>query len=637
MKKRNLAYTAIVAGIFTMAGCGGGSGTSDVASTLYKLSPQKEVKSHIFYGEVDPKGLGSLKNVRVVNSSNVKNIVMSEDNTTAIRYPVISTSFEYNSSNNSYKNLQTDTLHYVTNGKAYTVLMQSGKQIQNSKANMLTSPSYVKVNYLGSRYYLTAKEGNATVLITPEMNATSIPLVLGNKKLLTVTFPSYGKAIDGYLVYDNGAKKVQKCDLTLSSCSDLLDAGSRDFKGDIAGSSFSAFLSKGKLYRLDKKDGSSEEIDFQKEIKKGHGTTTFQGGDFYFIATDGNLYKSDLIQKRVTKLTKEKNDKLERIRAVTRDWIIAGSDTLLMALKKDGSTQKPIILVENTKTKGYKYVTLGLGNSFLYELYSLDPKTGDTAYRACIFKDGKADCKADSFWAGITAKTEGVLSLKSSYQYEPYAYIRVDDTDNFGGGTLKAIDPNHPFDDGITLGKAPNYNFQTFISGYRYLNEMVDSDGGVVLYAKNDTNFHVDAFYMNLLKENSLVQLTNTNPIGFNTAPRDHCHGRHCMICHNLAGGKIYKDLNGSKSAYGYRVQLEFEDGTKALADISKGKGENFSLPIKKITGNFKAHILDANGTVVNSSTKFYHEGKSYVDCNYCHARNGQMREDAPGAITINR
>jgi hypothetical protein len=469
------------------------------------------------------------------------------------------------------------------------------------------------------------------------MQPQSAPLAFDNKKLLSVTYPEYGAAIDGYLVYDSSVKKVQKCDLTLFLCNDLLDAGSRDFKGDIPGTTFSAFLSQGKLYRLDKKDGASDEIPLGQEIKKGHGTTSFNGGDFYFIATDGNLYRADLIQKRITKLTKTADEKLERIRAVTDNWIIAGSDTLLMALKKDGSSDKPVMLVENTKTKGYKYVTLGIGDSFLYELYSLDPKTGDTSYRACIFKDGVPECKADSFWAGVSAKTSGKLNLKSSYPYEPYAYIRVDDIDSFGGGTLKAIDPAHPFDDGITLGKAPNYNFQTFLSSYRYLHETIDSDGTLVLYAKNDTDFHVDAFSMNLLKENSLVQLTDTDPAGFNKAPRDHCHGRHCMICHNLAGGKIYKDLNGSKSAYGYRIRLDFEDGTHLLADISKGKGENFSMPIKKITGNFKANVLDQNGTVIHSSVRYYHEGRAYADCNYCHARNGQTRFDAPGAITIAR
>ncbi len=56
------------------------------------------------------------------------------------------------------------------------------------------------------------------------------------------------------------------------------------------------------------------------------------------------------------------------------------------------------------------------------------------------------------------------------------------------------------------------------------------------------------------------------------------------MICHNLAGGKIYQDKNGTKSALGYRVKLEFEDGSTLLADVAKGAGENFSVPLKSVT-----------------------------------------------------
>ena len=639
MKKISWSLSVTAAALLAITGCGGNGDDPKGGSTIHKLSPQGGNTSYIFYGESNPSGLGALKNVKIADNGAPKNPLLHDDNTTAVGYPVLSTALEYNPADQSYQKLHADKLHYVSKGKAYTVAMAKGSStsptaVQNSSADNLSKPAYTKVNYLGSRYYLTAKSGDSTVLITPDMQSDDAPIPFDNKKLLSVTSASYGASINGYLVYDSDQKKVQKCDTTLASCDNLLDAGSRDFKGDVAGTTYSVILHNGTLYRLDKKDGTKEEVSLGKTIKRGHGTSTLQGGDFYFIATDGNLYKTDIRQKKVIKLTKTADQKLERIRAVTNKWVIAGSDTFLAALKKDGSSDTPVKLVENTKTEGYKYVTLGTGNGFLYVRYNLDPETGNTAYSSCIFKEGKTECKEDSFWAGITAKTSGKFNTQSSYNYTPYAYIRVDETDNFGGGTLKAIDPEHPLEDGITLGKAPNYNFQTFISGYRYLNELIDSDGGVVLYAKNDTNFHVDAFYMNLLKENSLVQLTDTDPTGFNKG-RDHCHGRHCMICHNLAAGKIYKDLNGTKSAYGYKIRLDFEDGTNFVADVSKGKGENFSMPIQKITGNFKANILDASGAVVNHSAGYYHKGREYADCNYCHARNGQTRFDAPGAISI--
>jgi len=637
MQKRLFTLSAVTAGIMFLTGCGGGGGSDTPTSTktLYKLDPQETTQNYLFYGNVNPKSLGSLNNLKIIDSKAPGKPVLEAD-TSTISYSVCSTGFDYNQTNKQYKNLRMQKVHYVSDNKAYSFSMQDGKAIQSSSEANISNPSYTAVEYLGTRQYLTAKSGDKSILITPEMTPDDTPLSFDNKKLLTLTYPQYGSAIDGYLVYDNTAKTIQKCTLQMDGCSDILAAGSRDFEGDVPATTYSVFLTDGKLYKIDKKDGTKTEISLgDKAIKSGHGTTSFNGGDFYFIATDGNLYRCDLANDKLIKLTQQADDRLERIRAVTEGWVIAGSDTLLMGLKKDGTTQTPVTLIENTKTKGYKYITLGIGNSFLYELYSVDPKTGDTAYRACIFKDGEIQCKNDSFWAGVSAKTAGTLNTTSAYPYAPYAYIRVDETDDFGGGTLKAINPAYPFDDGIAMGKIDNYNFQTFLSNSRYLTQTIDSGGGVVLFAKNDNNFHVDAFYMNLLKENSLVQLTNNDPGAAIHQGRDHCHGRHCMICHNLAGGKIYKDKNGTKSAYGYKIRLDFEDGTQLLADISKGKGENFSMPIKKITGNFKVNVLDKNGTVINHSVNYYHEGIAYADCNYCHARDGQTRFDAPGTISI--
>ncbi len=637
MHKQLFTLSAIAAAIILFSGCGGDSdsSTQSTAKTLYKLDPQSSTQKYLFYGDVNPKALGGLNNLCVIESK-APHKTLLDANTSAIRYSVISTGFDYNKTTKQYTNLHLQNIHYVSNNKAYRFSMQDGKAEQSSLENNLSNPAYTAVEYLGTKQYLTAKSGNKSILITPDMGPNDTPLPFDNKELLTVTYQDYGLDIDGYLTYDEITKTIQKCTLSMDSCTEILTAGSRDFEGDIPASTYSVFLTDGKLYKIDKKDGSKSEISLEgKAIKSGHGTTSFEGGDFYFIATDGNLYRVDLANEKIIKLTQQADNRLERIRAVIDGWIIAGSDTLLMAFKKDGSTQNPIVLIENSKTEGYKYVTLGIGDSFLYELYALDPKSGDTTYRACIFKDGNTECKTDSFWAGISAKQEGTLNTTSDYPYTPYAYVRVDETDNFGGGTLKAISPQHPFDDGITMGKVENYNFQTFLSNSRYLTQTIDSDGGIILFAKNDNNFHVDAFYMNLLKENSLVQLTNDDPGAAIHQGRDHCHGRHCMICHNFAGGKIYVDKNGTRSAYGYRIRLDFEDGTQLLANIAKGKGENFSIPIKSITGNFKSNVLDANGNVVNHSSNYYHQGREYSNCNYCHARNGVTRFDAPGTISI--
>ncbi len=555
---------------------------------------------------------------------------------------------DFDPKDNSYKNLHVSSLFYVTDeGEAYKVDMRREsakiKAVKYSKVGKLSDSSFTKVDYLGSKWYLTAHDddNNKTILITPDMNGDDEAIDFGNRKFLSVTYPSYGEKIDGFLVYNNDLKSVQKCDLNMN-CTDVkfgADVGSRDFEGDIGGTVYSLFVIDDKPYILNKADLSVESVDLDgKKIASGHGTTDMQGSSFYFIGEDHNLYRVDLLNKKVIKVTPNPDERIERIRGFTDDFVIYGSDTLLLAARKDGTSKEPILLAETTKTNGYKYVKdYGIGDSYLFVTYSVDPDTRDTSYKACIFKGAAPECKANSFWAGATLKKEGKRDFESTFTYTPYAYVRVDNTDNFGGGVLKAIDPAHPFDDGITMGKVDKYNFQTFLTNSRYREETIDSDGGVVFYAKNDDTFHVDAFYFNLLKENSLKQLTDTDPFPDVTNGRDHCHGRVCMICHNLAGGKIYKDLKGTKSAYGYRVRLKFEDGKSVLADVAKGKGENFSIPLKKITGNFKAEVLDKDGNVVNSSAGFYHEGVKAANCNFCHGRYGATRYDAPGAITISR
>ena len=648
--RANLEISMILS--LLLLGCGGGNSSNssvsnlDINETISKnihlLKPQEGTKSYLFYGDVNPKSLGSLNNLRVISSNSAENIIIKEDSLD-VRYPVVSTKILYRAEDKTYNDLYVNSLSYVSNGVAYVVDMEKRENAPvayiNSSAKHLSNVNYEDINYLGTKQYLIAHDGdkNTTVLITPDMRADNEPIDLGNREFITVTYQTFGEPIDGYLLYNSDTEMVEKCNLDISNCIDVLKATNRDFEGDTIGDVYSAFVVDNTLYRVNRATGESQEISLEgKKILDGHGTTDFNGDSFYFIGEDTNLYRANIVDKKLIQITKKGDKRIERIRGFTNNWVIYGSDTVLMASKKDGSSNEPTYLVETTQTKGYKYVTnYGIGDEFLFVTYKI-LDSGDTQYRACIFNSGDIKCRDNSFWAGATASKYGRLNFKSSYPYTPYAYIRVDNTDSFGGGTLKAIDPKYPLEDGLTMGAIPNYNFQTFLTNSRYINETIDSDGGVVFFAKNDINFYVDSFYMNLLKRDSLKQLTNTEPIDI-TKGRDHCHGRHCMICHNLAGGKIYKDKNGTKSAYGYRVKLEFEDGSTLLADVAKGAGENFSIPLKMVTKNFKPMVVDENGTILTEASDYNHYGIEYSNCNLCHARYGKTRYNAPNAITIER
>ncbi len=117
MKKVVLFSISLTASIFI--GCGGGSSSSSssVATTLddnstetisqevssdidtggvHLLKEQTGTQSYLFYGEVNPKALGDITNVRVFDPKDANSVIVRNDDTTDIDDPAISTTLGYN-------------------------------------------------------------------------------------------------------------------------------------------------------------------------------------------------------------------------------------------------------------------------------------------------------------------------------------------------------------------------------------------------------------------------------------------------------------------------------------------------------------------------------------------------------------
>lgn len=641
----------------TLVGCGGGSSDVDRTDTtstnkgddtIHRLAPQSGTQSELFYGNSKHNALGSLSNSRVVDSSEPSKVLVSRDNID-VRYPGINTSLTYGE-DGSYSDLHTQSISYVSDSKPYTVSMVKGSSTEtaNSSVGTLDDFDYQKINYLGAKQYLTVKnEAGVQFLITPEMEETDAPLAFEHKTLEAV-------AANGYIVIhdadDNKSttNELQKCDSYMLNCTKIADIGETTkyshgrpyaaydmtLLGDILGTTDSIYLSKKKIYRLNKANGTVTETG---TLSADSGSHALSGNEIFYLEND-NAYKSTL-DGTVTQISTDV--KATGFRAFTDDMVIYGGDDYMYAAAKDGSLKDAAIeLSVTTKTRGQKYpFDLGIGKQYLYTTYSVDTITGKTTFYACKLEEGKTECKDDSYWSAVTAAKDGTLNYNSTYKYTPYAYIRVDTTDNYGGGKVKAIDPKYPLEDGIAMGSIENFNFQTFVNS-SYDNDMIDSKGNIVLYAKNDIDFRGDAFLMNLLKENSLVNLSNEaspEADGVINAGRDHCHGRKCTVCHSFAGGKIYEDKLGTASAKNHTIRFEFEDGSDSiLAKVRKGSGENFNTPIENLVGkNFTAVVVDENESEVVSSYEFGHSGVEYFNCNYCHGRRGDLKYGAPNPITI--
>jgi hypothetical protein len=633
MNYRKFATSFLLAAtIIAFYGCGAGS-SSDKKDVSLKLAPQNGTQSYLFFGEKNLKKNWSIKNLRVIDANSSETILASNEDITNVRYPYMTTKMSsYNPENRSYSNLYNESIRYVSSNKPYKIsLIKDGtntpQQMPLSSVQNIEDPSFTQVEYLGTQSYLTAKDSdtNETVLITPDMDSYDYPIAFDNKKFLTVSYPSYGSDINGYIVYDTSKKEIQNCSLEMS-CTTIMAAEEYYFHGDVGNTTYSAVAVDKKAYRLNKADNTMTEIPLPESIeapsKRGY-YYMFNDDSVYFISS-GMIYRINVVAGTFTPVIEY--DKSSSIKSFTNDWIIYGDDMAIMAAKKDGSSTEAVVLSTTTNTKGHREpVYYGVGDHYLYVKYELDTTDGEVAYEACLFNNGSIECKNNSFWAAVTATKNGTVNYASKYQYTPYAYIRIDDTDSSGAGTMKAIDPANPLGDGLILGSMPSYNFNTFIIShqYHYFDQLMDSDGNVIIYGKNDETFEENAFLVNLRESNSLVNLTNSSiPTTDELANANevHCHGRHCMICHNFSGGKIFQKPDAWTPAYGYSIKLEFPDGTSVMSDKGRGKGENYMFPIKSIHDVFTPVLLDANGTEVKRASTDSHTGKQNANCYTCHS-----------------
>ncbi len=684
MNGTTIKISLAAVGMIALIGCGGGSdsdtptttpvttgGTSDSTTPATSVG----TRSYLFYGNADHKQLGSLRNFNIVDPNNPNDVILSND-TLDVRYPVLSTAIgEYNATTHAYKNLYICKLSYVSDGVPYIIDMTQNQasgapvssatheddetgcdcapalraatpphKMMNSKASGLTAAGrrleYEDRFYMGTKQILIAKNAEGKqVLIRPTMEQNDAPLDFENKTFLTLSYPSYGDKATGMIIYDTKTQKVQNCTMDLATCTDIMDAGSEPkFLGDIGGTTLSALSISDHYYRIDKADNSYKALNIPttRAATRASASRAYFNGDSIYILEEGNMSRLNVVDESYIQIAS--NGLASRIRAFTSDMVIFGDDSQMYAASKDGSSNgNEIEISTTTKLKGQKYpFDMGIGDTYFFNLYRVDEDAGTTAFRACQLKGGDITCKNDSFWGPVVAAKEGVMHFDSTYPYTPQAYIRIDDTDNYGGGKVTVVDPTDPLGSGLVVGEVATYNFQTFVNG-RYTNELIDSDGTIIVYAKNDLNYRSDAFMLNLRKANSLKNISNEPDPAYEeiNGGRSHCHGRYCSVCHSFSGGRINADRAGKSAAVGYTIRYDFDNGESLLANIRKGVGENFNTPLQNLVGkNFTANVVDANGTVVNRSNEFSHRGAEYYNCNFCHQKD-DLRHDAPSVISI--
>ncbi|MRJ03261.1 MAG: hypothetical protein GXO19_06250 [Epsilonproteobacteria bacterium] len=607
----------------------------------------------LFYGETDHKSLGGWKNVRVFDPTNPSSILYRNDDTTDCRRPAVTTSFtSFDPERMEYRGLHMERLHFVSHSIPYSLSLQKRgegvevKRVGDVDLKVTRALRYTKMDYMGSRQYLTADGVDGKrYLLTPE----GAFLPFHGRTLLELSYPSFGAPIDGYIVDNREKRSIEYCSIDMGSCQEILSYSDKvSCLGSVGGSTESIYIVDGESYIYDKTTRKMENLHLKLPPKVGHTTPYALNGRAIYYVEGESLYRYDLDRRVSSKLAD--GLKTARIRAFTRKMVIVADDDYIYGVAKDGSTPQALLLSQTTETRGHKYSTsMGTGRYYLFNRYRVTPDDGTMHFFACLMEDQeKIECKKDSFWAStIVAAPNGVLDFEASYIYTPAYFIRIDETDNYGGGVVKAVDGSNPLGEGVVLGKVEHYNFQTFInSGYR--DEMVGSGGYIILNGKNDLTYRSDTFLAKVDRANSLQNISHepSPPDSEINGGRSHCHGRYCVICHSFAGGKIYASWDPEKKKYEdlteemagrYTIQFLFNTGETLRAQIKKGMGENFNTPLQNLAGKrFTAQVIEReSGKVVNSSDQFSHNGAEYFNCNYCHYRYGP-RNGAPGVITVN-
>lgn len=677
-----------LAPVFTAAlvvACGGGGSGSNAdagsnnsgSDSTSVLTAQSGQASYLFYGNTDHQKLGATTSAKVFAATDSATTLTSSDIMLASqgRAQPSTVVSGYSSSDGSYTDLYLDKLYYVNTAGAPKVATlkithddsthtdSQPTETAHSNATGLTNPSYTEINYLGTKRFLIATNAaSKKVLVFPSATNENEPIDFTNKTLLTVFYTAFGDKASGVVVYDSATFKFQKMvpsTLGCSACGEdptetkytnftggptLTAAPTYKFLGDIGGTARSAVIINGKLYLLNKADLTITEVPVTASdatvsttISATETGFTLKGSVAYFLRKDTTgkvttLYGLNVTTGKLVHMTKDhggaKAQQPGKFLAFTTDHVFYGTDGLTLAVKKNAEEASPTLLAENTQTSGIRYpFNFGIGGDYLYQTYKVNTTTGVTSYQACVYSAaGVNSCRDNSFWAAVTAARKGKLDFESNYLYTPYAYVRVDNTDNYGGGDLKAVLPSAPLADGTKLGTVKDYNFYSFLQGYYYLNTMVDTSGKIVLYGKRDDNFIGDAFLLDLVKP-SVKQVTSESAptvTKLNTGDL-HCHGRYCQICHAFAGGKIYDDAAGTSATGGHNIRLKFSDGSSTTARLGKGLGENFSTLYSEIVkgGTFTPAVVKASdGSEVKSAT-LEHTGLSYSNCNLCHSPSG--------------
>ena len=519
MKKKSLIFSALLTISISLFSCngGGGGGNSNGSSSGGSSSSQNYIPYRASLHLVDPDNPSSP--ILITNKS--------------LKFTTVRVKIDgYKQTNREYQNLHMSEVFYIDDvGKVFKLNITKGAtkpspiQVSNLNNACLLSKQEIYNALDEKSYFLVITSGadgtcftsdDETVLINSEMTSSDNPIQLtssGKELLFSIGDEPSSNSVNGFIIYNSTSKSIEKCDTNLSNCSTLLTLTSSSPTVKVFSINPVRYLCIN-----DSNTQGNERLYF------------FDGTDIRDTGTSCYNYRSNRADDTAIYAVFKDNtgETLKKLKYSDNNWVdlykpISPSASLfihfltsnyaigyedvngnskLLAIRKDGSVVKQL-----NSLKGF--IPYADANGVYFTDYDANTKVS----KACIWKEdyNSPICKNNGYIVGFSIKQNGKLEhFLSSYSniFNRSMFIAtttnkilyVENTTSYMcGGVLKAFDPIT--ETSTVIGNIPD-NF-CGLSG----SGLGDK---ILLTGKNKDTNKSDVFFVDLTKENSLQNITNT-------------------------------------------------------------------------------------------------------------------------------
>ena len=430
----------------------------------------------------------------------------------------------YNTSDNSYTGLHTDSIYWIEErdgdisteegGPVKMVSMVKGSGTptpkQLSDVNNACDIDFSVNEVVGKKKFMvvitagadnqcgTADDGR--VFIHNQMSETDSPVDMQGQEILAqVTGGLSSPQTTGFVVFDSANGVVKKCDTNMSNCQNLQSSVT-------AASYMGTDPSNGNVYlcidgNVRRFDGSS----LSSPITTCDPNWTYRNDSSAIYAVSGGNVQ-ELPFNGSSWNTIYNGGDVNDILGITQNHVIVQrqippSQKGITAVPKGGGTQ---VDLETNWEFGMLGFTLATNNRFFYNQFDQN----NSIFYACSWTEGSSssNCQQDAYWAGASFAQDGRLDFSGGGPFPVYRLLRVESVSMSGiipvGGTLYSLNPSN-LSSKTQIGSVPsNTVFMSLAIGNHALG------GGFDLSSSN-----WDIFYFNHSSQNSLTNITNTGSV----------------------------------------------------------------------------------------------------------------------------